>query len=549
MLKLVGTDGSHLYSFDLRPGIYQLGRSADVPFCVPDRTISRTHAVIQVTESGREVFVADTGSHNGTMVNGVRITDRRQVGVDDVIQFGRVEFRIREEEQPELRSSRPTAAFYSEHDVEKSMVLPVNEALRTLPSKVTDRPEVFPVLSEMARMLMLTEPREVMLERSLALVNRVIPAERLAVLLTEEGSDELCPAATLLPTGKDPGSFTLSRTIVREIMNNREAAVIGDPQSDPRFAQQQSIIVSQLRSAMAVPLFDEETVLGILYVDSSNPLHRYNNDYLSLLATFGHIIASRLLNYALIAQRQEKQIYEAELRRASNIQQTLLAHDLPRVEGYDVATLQQQCQAVGGDLYDIAVLPNGKLVVLAADVSGKGLGAALLMSNILASFRILYNVTEFSLAEVVRMVSCQLFCSSGAADFATLFVGVIDPRAGSLRYINAGHNPPILARTDGHHDHLEPCGTMIGAFDGCDWGECEAKLEPGDLFVVFTDGVTEADRGDELYGEERLERLLLESRGQTPQELLRTIMADIDNFLGDAPRSDDITMLAVKRTT
>jgi len=467
MLRLVGTDGDRLYSFVLEPGTHQVGRSGDLSFCIPDKTISRTHAVVEVSASGVEVFVTDAGSHNGTTVNGVRISKRRRLNVGDTVQFGRIEFRVRDDDQSKAGSSRPTTAVLTEHDVEKSMVLSVNEALQALPSRVTERPELFPTLSEMARMLVLVEPRENMLERSLALVNKVIPAERLAVLMVEEGSEEIYSAATLLPSGKDPGSFTLSKTIIQEIMTNRSAILIGDPESDPRFASQQSIIMAELRSAMAVPLFDENEVLGILYVDTSNPLHRYNDQYLSLLVTFGNIIASRLLNYTLLYERQERQVYEAELRRASGIQKKLLISEIPDIPGYEVGALQQQCRAVGGDLYDIATLPNGRLVVIVADVSGKGMGAALLMSNILASFRILYNVTEFSLTDVVNMVSHQLFCSSGAADFATLFVGVIDPATNRLSYINAGHNPPILVRADGRHEYLEASGTMIGAFFRC----------------------------------------------------------------------------------
>ncbi len=516
---------------------------------MPDKTVSRNHAVITVSASGDGISIRDEGSHNGTTINGERISEDRPLHLGDIVQFGRVEFRVKDDLPSEVKSSRPTAAVLSEHDVEKSIVLSVNEALRALPSKVSQLPDIFPTLSEMARMLVLAEPRETMLERALALVNRVIPAERLAVLMLAEESGELYSAATLLPTGKDPGSFTLSKTIAHEIVTNKSAILIGDPENDPRFASQQSIIMSELRSAMAVPLFDEESVLGILYVDTSNRMHRYNDEYLSLLVTFGNIIASRLLNYTLLQERQEKQVFEAELNRAANIQNNLLIPDIPKLPGYEVAALQQQCRAVGGDLYDVALLPNGHLVVMVADVSGKGMGAALLMSNILASFRILYNVTEYSLTEVVTMVSRQLHRSSTSSDFATLFVGSIDPETHSMTFINGGHNPPVLIRNDGRLEHLEASGTMIGAFDTCTWSECEVKLEPGDSFLVFSDGVTEADKGDEQYSDERLESALSRLVALGPDELVKTIMSEVDEFLAGAPHSDDVTMLAVKRTT
>jgi len=548
MLKLIGTDGTRLYSFDLAPGTHQVGRSPDKGIYIPDKTVSRKHATIEVSASGDEVFITDIGSHNGTTVNDVRISSRRGVKVGDRVGFGKTDFKIQSGEAGATSQPRQSTTLADDKDVEKSVFLTINEALRPLPQKVTDLPALFPTLSEMARILVLNEPREAMLERSLALVNRVIPAERLAVLMNDDESDELYSAATLLPGGRDAGSFRLSRTIVNEILTDKNAILIGNPRNDPRFAEQQSIIMSELRSAMAVPLFDEGEVLGILYVDTTNPVHQYNDDYLRLLATFGNIIASRLLNYTLIQERQEKKIYDAELRRASAIQKKLLRTENPQVPGYRLNAFQVPCRAVGGDLYDIAQLPDGRVVLLVADVSGKGMGAALLMANILASFRILYNVSEFSLTEVVCLVSEQLFNCSAPADFATLFVGVLDPKKHELAYINAGHNPPLLVRANGDKEFLEASGTMIGAFNLNTWSEARTGLNPGDLLFVFSDGVTEAERDDEQYSEERMEKTVCREAGKHPEDLVKALMADIENFLQDAPRTDDITMLAVKRT-
>lgn len=548
MLKLTGTDGTRLYSFDLTPGRHEVGRTQERDIYIPDGTVSRRHATIEVTSSGEEIFVTDDGSHNGTLLNDVRIRERSRVREGDRIVFGSTEFHIRADDGSEVSKPRPSTTLANDQDIEKSVFLTINEALRPLPSKVTDLPELFPTLSEMARTLVANEPREVMLKRSLGLVNRVIPAERLAILMNDEESDEIYTATTLLPGGRDRGTFRLSKTIANEILTEKSAILIGNPRQDPRFAEQQSIIMSELTSAMAVPLFDEGKVLGILYVDTTNPVHQYNDDYLRLLATFGNIIASRLLNYTLIQERQEKRIYDAELRRASEIQKNLLRTVNPEVPGYRVNAFQVPCRAVGGDLYDIAQLPDGRLALIVADVSGKGLGAALLMANILASFRILYNISEFSLTEVVSLVSEQLFNCSTAADFATLFVAVLDPEKNDLAYINAGHNPPLLVRADGQREYLHASGTMIGAFNINTWSEARTIMNKGDLLFVFTDGVTEAERDDEQYSEDRMEKAVCREAAKSPDDLVEALMADIESFLQDAPRTDDITMLAVKRT-
>ncbi|HEX2897411.1 MAG TPA: SpoIIE family protein phosphatase [candidate division Zixibacteria bacterium] len=548
MLKLIGTDGKRFYSFTLEPGKYTVGRKEDCSFCVNDRTVSRQHAEIEVGLNSSEVLIRDLGSHNGTCVNGVRVNGNTVAHKNDLVMFGQVEFRLADTEEitkPETKS--PTTTQLAQIDPQQSVVLDIKEALRPLPSKVSDIPELWSTLSEMARMLVLPEPKETMLQRSLSLVSKVIPAERLAVLSTSPDRVNVYTDALLLLHRKEMGTFTLSKTIVNEILTNKSSILIGDPSDDPRFSGQQSIVASDLKSAMAVPLFDEGKVLGILYADTTNPLHRYSNDYLRLFATFGNIIASRLLNYTLLTERQEKEKMEAELTRASNIQKNLLAKQVPQLPGYSVHPFQEQCQAVGGDLYDIALLPDGRLVFIVADVSGKGMGAALLMSNILASFRIQYSDPDFDLVKAVRHVSLQLHKYTAAEDFATLFVGIVDAKNHTMTYINAGHNPPLIAKNDGSCKYLNPSGTMIGAFDFSDWQSEKAEFVPGDLLFVFTDGVSEATNKENQYGEERMQDVIVKSRQLTPARIAGALFEDIMKFVEDEPRSDDITMLIVKR--
>jgi serine phosphatase RsbU (regulator of sigma subunit) len=553
MHKLLGTDGSRFYSWELKIGKHLLGRHKDCDLVVSDSTVSRQHAEIEVSDFEEECYLTDLGSHNGTYVNGERIHGRMIVRRGDRLLFGHAEFRLGAGGDDSQTSSfgtagegRPTTRL-AERDPEKSVYIPITEALKTLPSKVTDLPDVLPTLFEMAKQLVLPEPREVMLDRSLALVSKVIPAERLAVLFTSEESGEVYTGALLLNEGKDPGSFTLSRTIVNDILTNKNAIVVGDPETDPRFSGQESIIISEMKSAMAVPLFDEGRVLGILYADTTNPLHHYNDDYLRLLATFGNIIAARLSNYALLNERHEMEMMAAELRRASGIQKSLLVQSIPQLPGLGIHAFQEQCREVGGDLYDVALLPDGRMLFMVADVSGKGLGAALLMSNILASFRVLYNEPGFALCSAVSRVSRQLFCNSTPDNFATLFIGLINAESGRISYVNAGHNPPLLVRRNGSIESLEPTGIIIGAFNLDTWSESAVDLQEGDRLLVFTDGVTEAQGKDSQYSEQRLEQLVIRCRDMSAEELASSLMDDIETFVEDTPRSDDITMLILSR--
>ncbi len=547
MLRLVGTDGARYYSWPLKPGKHLVGRQIECELCIPHPTVSRRHAEIEVSEDGSTCRVIDLGSHNGTMVNGRPLGQPHEVRVPDQITFGQTEFRLADSDAAESATSVPVSAPLWDQEPENSVYVSINEALQPLPTKITERPELLPTMFEMAKMLVQPDERDVILHRALELISRVIPAQRLAVLFVSEDQGEVYTGATLATDDSRPDAFRLSRTIVREIMENKNAILIGRPEEDPRFAQQHSIIVQEIKSALAVPLFDQGKVLGILYADTADPSHRYEDDHLRVLATFGNIIAAKLLSYALIAEREEKQVVQAELRRASAIQKRLLVTDAPRSPWWEACAFQEQSRQVGGDLYDLAALGENRLLVLLADVSGKGMGAALLMSNILASFRILYQIQPFDLCRAVEDVSRQVWRFSDPGDFATLFIGVAESD-GSFHYVNAGHNPPLLIRTDGSVEQLEPCGIMIGAFDMADWSEQETHMRPGDHLVVFSDGVTEAESSDGQFGEKRTIETAVALRENSPDQLIRDLVASVRDFVGETPQSDDITLVALKRS-
>jgi sigma-B regulation protein RsbU (phosphoserine phosphatase) len=249
----------------------------------------------------------------------------------------------------------------------------------------------------------------------------------------------------------------------------------------------------------------------------------------------------------LLSERHEREVVDSEIRRASLIQRKLLTQAPPEVPGYKVHAFQEQCRAVGGDLYDLALLPDGRLLFMVADVSGKGMGAALLMSHILASFRVLYDSSSFDLCAAVKRVSMQLFRHSAPEDFATLFLGMLDPRQDAITFCNAGHNPALLVRQGGDTEELGASGTMIGAFDFGEWNETTVQMFAGDMLFVYTDGVTEAEREEKQYGDERTKDVVTRCRHHPPEEIVRSIVDDIKSFVKDAPRSDDITMLLIKK--
>jgi sigma-B regulation protein RsbU (phosphoserine phosphatase) len=238
---------------------------------------------------------------------------------------------------------------------------------------------------------------------------------------------------------------------------------------------------------------------------------------------------------------------EQEMTTAARIQQSLLPTCLPSVAGYEIEAHQTPCYMIGGDLYDAMILPDGNLGLAVGDVSGKGLGAALLMSHVMASMRLLSD-EPITLAAMMDRIHAQILRSSDPAHFVTLFLGKLDPKAHSLEYVSAGHNPAIRIDPDGTAQTFDATGTPAGLIAGVSFGTALIDLSPGAMVCVYSDGVTEAqDKEEEFYGDERLIAKLIELRDRSLEEILSGVLSDLHGFVGNAPPNDDITLLLIKR--
>jgi sigma-B regulation protein RsbU (phosphoserine phosphatase) len=530
----------------LQAGVYTIGRSSQCDLVIEDETVSRRHAQIEIVDEDR-IHLTDLGSHNGTTVNGRRISGQVQVTCEDVLAFGGVEARLLRDVPCSVPESLVNITDSMENPAHLTR-LPIREALKPLSSKILEDPRLFSSFSELGKMLILPGPEENMFGKALELLKDILPVQRVAIFSIRKGGKEIGLAACRTMSQRESLSFNLSRTIADELLTQKNAVLISDTQHDRKFAEQKSIVESNIRSAIAVPLFDEGEMAGILYADTTDPAQRYNEDCLRIAATFGNILAAKIANCHLLRERQVKEILEAELAVASQIQKQLLPSAFPFIDGYAFRAFQVQCKQVGGDLYDIVQLSDGRIVFLVADVSGKGMGAALLASDILASFRIMYSAKDFGLLDAVCRVSKQLLIFSRPGDFATLFAGELHPDRHVLHYVNAGHNPPLLIRGKGDTEYLQSSGIPIGMLDLDTWKEETVELRPGDYLFVYTDGIPEAMNGQgEQFGDERLAKSILKHRNQSPEELTETMMGEVTQFIGDIPRSDDITMLALHR--
>ncbi len=249
---------------------------------------------------------------------------------------------------------------------------------------------------------------------------------------------------------------------------------------------------------------------------------------------------------AIRKQAESERRRKSELEIAANVQQKLFPRNLRPLRTVDYAGHCVAAKEVGGDYYDFLEITDHSLGFVLADVSGKGVPAALLMANLQACFRNQQPGALLRPGEVLEGINRHFYESTAAERFATLFFGGYDDRTRRLRYVNCAHLAPILLRATGEIERLQPTALMLGAFRQWSCREQQTDLRPGDTLVIYSDGVTEAgiERGNE-FGEERLLALLSENRGSSADLLVHTIIDAVAGFSG-ASRTDDVTVVVLR---
>jgi phosphoserine phosphatase RsbU/P len=245
----------------------------------------------------------------------------------------------------------------------------------------------------------------------------------------------------------------------------------------------------------------------------------------------------------------ERTRLESELELSQKVQKALLPHTVPDMPGWEVAAFSKPASIVGGDYFDFAHFGNGHHAFIIADVMGKGMPASMLMASLQASLRIL-TPESTSPADVLSRIN-TIFCHNiNLTKFVTLVIAEIDTATGTLRYANAGHNPPFILRGDGRSlpEPLLPTGAAIGLIEGATFETRTAHLEPQDALVMYTDGITEAGVHQErMYGDDRLREFLSANRESTAQRLIKDLLADVRTHTQQAPPADDTTVIVVRR--
>jgi serine phosphatase RsbU (regulator of sigma subunit) len=409
--------------------------------------------------------------------------------------------------------------------------------------------DLLSIVSQVGIALLPRTSLEDTLKMTIDLVFQAIPAER-GFLFLREGDDLTCKIARGAHEAALPSSsqVQLSRSITNKVLSEGASVLTSDAMSDPRFQAQHSVVLSQIRSVMAVPLASGEETFGMIYVD--NPFNnRFQEEDLKVLTTIASVASIKIEHERLLEERLEKRRMEEELKVASEIQMRLQPFAPPRLDGWDMTGVSFPCREIGGDYYDfIHRKRDNRLVIAVGDVSGKGTGAALLMSSLHAAVRA-QSQSRATVSEVMAEINEYIFENSPPNKFLTLFYGLLDPETGTLVYSNGGHNPPMLVRSTGEVERLDKGGLPIGMMQGMAYQETTVAFEPGDVLVIYSDGITESiNEREEEFEEERLIEVVTSNAGRSAAGIRDRIDEALSRFVGTTPPVDDMTLMIIKRT-
>jgi len=363
------------------------------------------------------------------------------------------------------------------------------------------------------------------------------------------GDDASVKIVTMRNASRDGGELAISRTLVREVVQERKVVVFKADRTNEMFAAAKSIAIQSIYSALCAPLVAGDTVLGVLYIDYQLSGRAISEDDAQLAAQIARVAAIKLESTRLREAALERGRLDETLKLARAIQMRMLPQMPAPVAGspFDVAAAIRPAKEVGGDFYDFHSTANGRLYFCIGDVSGKGVPAALMMAVTRALFRS-FTQAGREPADVMAAVNRQLCDETEDTMFVTAFCGVLDLATGEIRCANAGHNLPLIVAPDGTIRTLtaQP-GLVLGYSPEFPYVEESTVLAPGEALYLYTDGISEAtNAAEELFSEQRLRDVLRRHATEDVRSLATATLTAVDGFVGGAPQSDDLTLVCIR---
>ena len=546
VLEVVSPDGGRRF-VRITQTPFLIGRGAETGnhLQLSDRRISRSCAAIVL--EGNKLYIEDRGQRRGLFVNAEK-TDSRELLDGDVISFG-----VEDSYHIVYRSATGATDESLPHLLTRIDRISSTEA--GINANLGKLEQLLAATALLHSQLPLDEVLGMMLDHALS----VTDADR-GLLLEADGKGSLQVRLARRRGGVrlPPESMTPSQTAIQLALRKQSAVITEDlAQAEMDLQAAQSVVAQRLRSVVVIPLHaiaraktDESMAnikhgefLGVVYLDSQRPAAFSKLDR-QLLDAFADQAASILDNARLVARERERQRLEQEINIARDIQQALLPRNFRDYPHLSVVGCNFPCLSVGGDYFDVFPLSENRTAFLIADVSGKGLGAAILTTMLQGALSALTLGTDP--ARVITHLN-QFLCSHAEVGrYATMFFGILDD-LGNLEYINAGHPSPVLIRCGAAHDAFTEGSFPVGLVPEAEYTCSQVKLEAGDTLVLFSDGVTEAmDPQEELFSIARLREIVCGQEEIPLDTLQKKILEAVENFAQGASQTDDLTLLLIR---
>jgi serine phosphatase RsbU (regulator of sigma subunit)/pSer/pThr/pTyr-binding forkhead associated (FHA) protein len=529
-----------------------LGRNPDCDVVISGTAVSREHA--QILNIQGKYYVEDKQSRNGTFVNNQQINGRTLLKDSDRIKI--CDFLATFQDTAPVKPPLPAGMTREQDEPEESESSSTVEAtVSGIGSNLlleTQPADKLAALLEISSNLTGTLDLDPLLPKivdALFLVFR--QADRGFMIFREEGTNKLIPHVikTRRPTAEASARF--SKSIVKQCLENVQAFLIDDATTDSRFGLSQSVADFRIRSVMCAPLCSMDgRAFGVIQVDTQDRSKKFTQDDLKLLVGVAKQASLALENAKLHEDRIVLERRKRDLELARQVQRGFLPQRLPQVRGYEFFAHYEAAQEVGGDYYDFIPLGT-RLAVAVGDVAGKGVAAALLMAKVSADARFSL-LTEADVAKAVSRLN-DLIQQAGLTDrFVTFAAAVLDPETHAITLVNAGHLPPLIYRqaTGALEDATtqEVTGLPLGVVDTYEFVSCQARLNPGDSLIIFTDGVPDAlNERDQKFEMEGLRAAVVGGPYSAPALGDRIVKAVKQHAGGRS--FDDITLVAFGRTS
>ncbi len=387
------------------------------------------------------------------------------------------------------------------------------------------------------------------LNQSLDSVMQLTNAERGVLMIADDLTGELVVRVARGISGEtleDDDAY--STTIVNTVVETRQALLTNNAMYDDRYQPGQSIIMRGLRAILCAPMLVKDRLVGVVYVDTSMRTGMFSDADRDLLMAVAGQAGIAIENARLYGVAVEKGRLERELQMAREIQEALIPSHLPNFAGYEVVATWEAAREMAGDFYDVFVLDNDTLGVVIADVSDKGAGAALFMA-VSRSFIRSYAHAGLPPEQTLGQTNDLIVEDSDGGMFVTAYHSIFQ-HDGYCLNVNAGHNPPLLYRHATQAVTTLPIGgRAIGWFKDNPLKAVALQLEPGDVLVYYTDGLTEAENANrDDYGMERLQQAVFATAGASAATIRDYIVQDVEAFCGDTPLFDDLTLVVLRYT-